>query len=102
MNATTQERLLSARRAAKWELWLYVDDRTPRGVRARANLKRLCKERLAGMCHIRVVDARKHPELARADQIVALPTLIRRAPEPRRVVIGDLSNLVKVLVGIGL
>ncbi len=102
MITTTYRRLLSAGRSSKWEFWLYVDGLTPRGIRARANLRALCKERLAGMCRIRVVDARKHPQLARADQVVALPTLIRKAPKPIRAAIGDLSNSAKALVGIGL
>ncbi len=102
MTATTHRLLLSAGKAAKWEFWLYVDDMTPRGIQARANLKALCKERLAGMCRIRVVDARKHPQLARADQVVALPTLIRKAPKPIRAVIGDLSDSGRALAGIGL
>ncbi len=102
MIAAIHRRLSAAHRLAKWDLWLYVDKGTPRAVRALANLKSLCKERLAGAYRINVIDVRRHPELARAVQIVALPALIRKAPKPIRAVIGDLSNSAKALVGIGL
>ena len=67
-----------------------------------ANLKRICEEHLAGEYHIEVVDLMKNPQLAKGDQILALPTLVRKLPEPVRKIIGDLSNTERVLVGLDL
>ena len=78
--------------APRWELRLYVAGQTPKSLRAFANLKALCEEHLKGRYQIEVIDLRAHPQLARGDQIVAIPTLVRRLPEPLRTVIGDLSN----------
>lgn len=85
-----------------WELRLYVAGQTPKSLAAVANLKRLCEEHLPGKYSIEVIDLVKNPQLARADQIVAIPTLVRKVPEPLRRVIGDLSNKERALVGLDL
>lgn len=83
-----------------WELRLYVAGQTPKSVAAFANLKELCEEYIQGRYHIEIIDLLQHPELARQDQILAIPTLVRRLPEPIRQIIGDLSNQQKVLIGL--
>ena len=88
--------------AELWDLRLYVAGHTPKSVAAIANLQRLCEEHLAGKYRIEVVDLVSHPHLARTDQILAIPTLVRRLPEPMRKIIGDLSNSERVLVGLDL
>ena len=85
-----------------WKLRLYVAGQTPRSLSAFANLKRLCEERLQGRYGIEVIDLLKTPQLARDDQILAIPTLVRRLPVPIRKIIGDLSNTERVLVGLDL
>lgn len=85
-----------------WALRLYVAGQTPRSVAAFANLKRLCEEHLAGRYRIEVVDLLKHPQLAAGDQIVAIPTLVRKLPEPLRRIVGDLRNTERTLVGLNL
>ncbi len=85
-----------------WELRLYVAGQTPRSVEAFANLKRICEEHLRGRYRIEVVDLLKNPTLARGDQILALPTLVRRLPPPMKKIIGDFSNEERVLVGLNL
>ncbi len=90
------------KKAANWDLRLYVAGQTPRAVRAFANLKRICEEHLAGEYHIEVIDLLKEPRLALGDQIVAVPTLVRKLPVPVRKIIGDLSNTERVLVGLDL
>jgi circadian clock protein KaiB len=87
---------------ARWMLRLYVAGETARSLTAFANLKKICDEHLADRHSIEVIDLSKQPELAQNDQIVALPTLVRKLPEPVRRVIGDLSNLDRVLVGMDL
>jgi circadian clock protein KaiB len=84
----------------KWILRLYVAGQTPKSLAAFANLKRICEEHLAGRYTIEVIDLLEHPQLARGDQIFAVPTLVRRLPPPLRKIIGDLSNTEKVLVGL--
>ncbi len=84
----------------EWVLRLYVAGQTPKSLAAFANLKRLCEEHLAGRYTIEVIDLLEHPQLARGDQIFAVPTLVRRLPPPLRKIIGDLSNTEKVLVGL--
>ena len=86
----------------KWELKLYVAGQTPKSVQAFANLKNICEEHLAGEYRIDVIDLLKNPQLAKGDQILALPTLVRKLPEPVRKIIGDLSNTERVLVGLDL
>ena len=85
-----------------WELRLYVVDHTPKSVRAFANLKVLCEEHLKGRYRIELIDLLKHPKLARGDQIVAVPTLVRKLPISVRKIVGDLSNTENVLVGLDL
>jgi circadian clock protein KaiB len=85
-----------------WELRLYVAGQTTKSLQAFANLKRICEEHLGGKYQIEVVDLMKNPELAKGDQIFALPTLVRKLPEPVRKIIGDLSNTERVLVGLDL
>ena len=85
-----------------WELRLYVAGQTPKSLTAFANLKKLCEEHLQGKYSIEIVDLLKNPTLARGDQILAIPTLVRKLPEPMRKIIGDLSNTEKVLVGLDL
>jgi circadian clock protein KaiB len=84
------------------ELRLYVAGHTAKSTRALANLKALCAETLRGQCRIRVIDLLVHPQLARGDQIVAIPTLVKKLPLPLRKVVGDLSNTIGVLVGLDL
>jgi circadian clock protein KaiB len=91
-----------ARKPVVWNLRLYVAGQTPKSIRAFANLKVLCEEHLKGCYQIEVIDLREHPQLARGDQIIAVPTLVRRLPQPVRTVIGDLSNSVRLLVGLDL
>ncbi len=85
-----------------WDLRLYIAGQTPKSIAAVANLNRLCEEHLPGMYRIEVIDLLKDPQLARADQIVAIPTLVCRLPEPIRKIIGDLSDTERVLVGLHL
>ncbi|MGE5295610.1 MAG: circadian clock KaiB family protein [Solirubrobacterales bacterium] len=86
----------------RWDLRLYVAGQTPRSIAALQNLERICEEHLAGQYRIEVVDLLKDPKLARGDQILAVPTLVRKLPEPVRKIIGDLSNVDRVLVGLDL
>jgi circadian clock protein KaiB len=81
-------------------LRLYIAGQTPRSTAAFANLKRICEEHLAGRYQIEVIDLIQSPQLAQGDQILAVPTLVRRLPEPIRKIIGDLSNTERVLVGL--
>ena len=86
--------------AEQFQLRLYVAGQTPKSVRAFENLKRLCEDYLDGRYEIEVVDLLENPVLARGDQILAVPTLVRRLPEPIKKIIGDLSNRERVLVGL--
>jgi circadian clock protein KaiB len=86
----------------KWELRLYVAGQTAKSITALANLKKICDEHMEGKYHIEIIDLLKQPQLARGDQIVAVPTLVRKLPEPVRKIIGDLSNTERVLVGLDL
>jgi circadian clock protein KaiB len=83
-----------------WELRLYVAGQTVKSVTALANLKKYCEEHLKGRYQIEVIDLLQHPQLAEGDQILAIPTLVRKVPEPIRKIIGDLSNEERVLVGL--
>ena len=85
-----------------WNLRLYVAGQTPRSLAAFANLKSLCETHLHGRYSIEVVDLMQHPQLAEGDQIIAIPTLVRKLPQPIRKIIGDLSNEEKALVGLDL
>jgi circadian clock protein KaiB len=86
----------------RWNLRLYVAGQTVRAITAFTNLKRLCEERLPGRYNIEVIDLLKQPQLAQGDQIVAIPTLVRKLPEPIKRVVGDLSNLERIVVGMDL
>jgi circadian clock protein KaiB len=88
--------------AAQWNLRLYVAGQTPKCIAAFANLKKLCEERLGGNYSIEVIDLLKKPQLASGDQILAIPTLVRRLPPPIKKIIGDLSDTERVLVGLDL
>lgn len=88
--------------AEVYELRLYVAGQTPKSIAAFANLKKICEEHLVGKYKIEVIDLMKNPALARGDQIVAIPTLVRKLPQPIRKIIGDLSNTERVLVGLEL
>ena len=83
-----------------WELRLYVAGQTPKSVAALTNLRRYCEEHLKGRYKLEVIDLLIHPQLAEGDQILAIPTLVRKVPEPIRKIIGDLSNEERVLVGL--
>src|SRR5512144_1433271 len=91
-----------SRAAVAYELRLYVAGQTPKSVKAFANLKKICEEHLAGQYRIEVIDLVKNPQLAEGDQIFAIPTLVRKLPEPVKKIIGDLSNTERVLVGLDL
>jgi circadian clock protein KaiB len=84
----------------RWNLRLYVAGQTPRSLTAFKNLKDICEEYLKGKYHIEVIDLMENPTLARGDQILAIPTLVRKLPQPIRKIIGDLSNTERVLVGL--
>ena len=84
----------------RWNLRLYVAGQTPRSLTAFKNLKQICEEYLKGKYHIEVIDLMENPTLARGDQILAVPTLVRKLPQPIRKIIGDLSNTDRVLVGL--
>ena len=86
----------------EWELRLYVAGMTPKCVEAFANLKKICEDHLKEIYSIEVVDLLENPQLAKGDQILAIPTLVRKLPEPVRKIIGDLSNTERVLVGLDL
>jgi circadian clock protein KaiB len=85
-----------------WNLRLYVAGRTAKSVAALQNLTRLCEEHLRGKYRLEIVDLLEHPQLAKGDQILAVPTLVRRLPEPIKKIIGDLSDTERVLVGLDL
>ena len=88
--------------AKLWQLRLYVLDSTPRSQAALANLKRFCETHLKGIYRITVIDLLKQPQLAKGDQILAIPTVVRRLPKPARTIIGNLSDAERVLVGLDL
>lgn len=88
--------------AEHWHLRLYVAGQSPKSLKAFANLKRLCDEHLESRYEIEIVDLVENPQLAEGDEIVALPTVVRRLPEPMRRIIGDLSDGERVLVGLQL
>jgi circadian clock protein KaiB len=83
-----------------WNLRLYVAGQTPKSITAFANLKKICEEHLEGKYSIEVIDLLKNPQLAKGDQIVAIPTLVRKLPEPLKKIIGDLANTEHVMVGL--
>ena len=85
-----------------WQLRLYVAGQTPKSLKAFANLKKICEEHMAGKYQIEIIDLLVNPQLARGDQILAIPTLVRKLPEPVRKIIGDLSDTERVMVGLDL
>jgi circadian clock protein KaiB len=91
-----------SRRSGFWELRLYVAGQTPRSLTAFANLKQICEDHLKGRYRIQVVDLVATPQLSKGDQILAIPTLVRKLPEPVRKIIGDLSDTERVLIGLDL
>lgn len=101
---TVQRRASAARRprAKLWQLRLYVMDSTPKSAVAFSNLKQFCESHLRGSYRITVIDLEKHPQLAKGDQILAIPTVIRLLPKPVRTMIGTLSDTARVLVGLDL
>ncbi|MEP7009569.1 MAG: circadian clock KaiB family protein [Acidobacteriota bacterium] len=104
MTSVSEQEPPTARAGAEeiWELRLYVAGQTPKSVTAFKNLKLLCEEHLAGRYRIEVVDLLVNPRLAREDQILAIPTLVRKLPDPIRRIIGDLSDTERTLVGLQL
>jgi circadian clock protein KaiB len=92
----------SGHQTEKWELRLYTAGQTPKSLAAIKNLKKVCEEHLAGRYEIEVIDLLKNPRLAKDDQIVAIPTLVRKLPDPVRKIIGDLSDTERALVGLQL
>ncbi len=88
--------------AQAYQLRLYVAGRTPKSILALTNLKQICEDHLQGRYDIEIIDLLENPKLAQGDQILALPTLVRRLPEPIKKIIGDLSNKERVLVGLDL
>ena len=92
----------SSQQPETWKLRLYVAGQSPKSVAAFANLKRLCEEHLAGRYQIEVIDLLKNPQLAAGDQIVAIPTLVRKLPAPLRKIVGDLRDTERTLVGLQL
>lgn len=93
---------LDSNAAEMWNLRLYVAGQTPRSLAAFSNLKKLCEAHLAGRYTIEVIDLIEHPQLASGDQILAIPTLVRKLPEPLKRIIGDLSDTEHTLVGLDL
>jgi circadian clock protein KaiB len=105
MNTRTTRRPTTSatRRPAKlWQLRLYVAGQTPKSLTAFANLKKICENHLKGLYHIQVIDLVAQPQLSKGDQILAIPTLVRKLPVPVRKIIGDLSDTERVLVGLDL
>ena len=105
MKTKTVKRRTSAatRQPAKlWQLRLYVMGQTPKSLTAFANLKKVCESHLKGRYRITVIDLVKQPQLAKGDQILAVPTVVRRLPKPVRTIIGNLSDTARVLVGLDL
>ena len=94
--------MIDMEHSERWELRLYVAGQTPKSILALKNITRYCKEHLEGKYSIEVIDLLKSPQLAEGDQIFAIPTLVRKFPEPLRKIIGDLSNEEKVLVGLNI
>jgi len=87
---------------AEWQLLLYIAGQTPKSIKALENIKKYAEEHLKGKYSIEIIDLLKSPQLAEGDQILAVPTLVRKFPEPIRKIIGDLSNEERVLVGLNI
>ena len=105
MKTKTVPRRLSSSRSRQdklWQLRLYVAGQTPNSLTAFSNLKKICEDHLKGRYSIEVIDLVKKPQLSKGDQILAIPTLVRKLPQPVRKIIGDLSDTERVLVGLDL
>lgn len=100
MDANIEQGLIEPSENEAWILHLYVAGQTPKSVRALANLHKICETHLVGKYRIEIVDLIKNPNMGRADQILAIPTLVRKLPPPLVKIIGDLSNTERVLVGL--
>ncbi len=96
----TKERRTTGREAPLFDLRLYVAGQTPKSLTAITNLRKICDEHLKGQYRIEVIDLQKNPQLAAGDQILAIPTLVRKLPQPIKKIIGDLSSEEKVLIGL--
>ena len=94
--------LTAARPQTRWQLRLYIAGQTSKSVTAISNLNRICEEHLAGQYEVEVIDLLERPQLAEGDKIIAVPTLVRKLPEPMRKIIGDLSDTEMTLVGLQL
>ena len=102
MSATSRQAKPAGAAPSDWDLLLYVAGPTPKSAAAFRNLEQICEEHLAGRYHIEVIDLMKNPQLAQTDQILAVPTLVRKRPSPTRKIIGTLSNTERVLAGLEL
>ena len=100
MTITSESDIAATETKAVWQLRLYVAGQTPKSLRALGNLKRLCEEHLAGHYEIEVIDLVEYPNLAQDDDVLAVPTLVRRLPQPMCRIIGDLSHSERVLVSL--
>ena len=100
--AATKRRPATKKNGDFWQLRLYVAGQTPNSIAAIGNLKKLCEERLQGRYRIEVIDLLEKPQLAKGDQIVAIPTLVRKLPAPVKKIIGNLSKAERALVGLDL
>jgi circadian clock protein KaiB len=101
-SSISTEPLFAPQEHEYWDLRLYVAGQSPKSLEAFANLKRLCEEHLESRYHIEIIDLVANPQLAAGDEIIAIPTLVRRLPSPMRKIIGNLSNEDRVLVGLQL
>ncbi len=102
MRAITTKERIRAGQESSWQFCLYVANKTPRSLLAFANLQRFCDEQVPGHYHIEVIDVLARPRVALAENIVALPTLVLKAPKPMRMVIGDLSNIPRLRAGLNI
>jgi circadian clock protein KaiB len=102
MNKSLPKKRRTTKRARSnfWELRLYIAGQTPNSIAAIANLKKICEDQLKGKYRIEVIDLLKKPQLAKGDQIVAIPTLVRRLPPPVKKIVGNLSKTERALVGL--
>lgn len=99
-NVAKKRRTANSTRGNFWELRLYIAGQTPNSIAAIANLKKICEDQLRGKYRIEVIDLLEKPQLAKGDQIVAIPTLVRRLPPPVKKIVGNLSKTERALVGL--
>ena len=100
MNLPISENANTEAGEERWILRLYIAGQTPKSLTALSNLRRICEDHLAGRYSIEIIDLQENPGLARKDQIMAIPTLVRKLPPPIKKIIGDLSNTERVLIGL--